>query len=142
MSNYFGKAVFPDGHQVFLIYATSPGWVQPKLFNSLDEAVTHNANRRLQTQEDPSYQDVLKARATDEPVFVIADLEQPENPHLCFYSSASRSSMILTGPTSKLDMEECNEANAIYTKEFFDAWDEGREPGPPAKRRDDSSFEP
>ncbi len=54
---------------------------------------------------------------------VLIDVDYPGKPSMWFYTTASKSGMVITGPKSDLQAEEANEsAGGIYSKEFFDAW--------------------
>jgi hypothetical protein len=79
------------------------------------------------------YLAVEKSNASEEPVHVLIDVESPEKASMWFYSTASKSDMVLTGPTSDLEAMETNEREGvIYIKEFFDAWEVDQ----PAQQRD------
>lgn len=123
MSDYYGKAVFKDGSEAFFIYCTSPGWVLRPLFKTL-EAVEQWREDGYPELDRDHYQAVEKSKASEEPVHVLIDVESPDKASMWFYSTASKSDMVLTGPTSSLEAMETNEREGgIYTKEFFDAWE-------------------
>lgn len=73
--------------------------------------------------ERENYEAVDRSVASEEPVHVLIDVDYPEKASMWFYTTASRSDMIITGPTSGLQAEESYErAGGIYTKDFFDSW--------------------
>lgn len=122
MSDYFGKAVFKDGTELFLVYVTSPGWTLPALFATLDEAKAWKAIG-CPGLDRADWQAVKRSRASEEPVHILIDLDSPERECMWFYSTASRAGMVITGPSCSSDAEEANlMSDGIYTKEFFDSW--------------------
>lgn len=130
MSDYYGKAVFTDGTEAFLVYRTSPGWVLKPLFSTL-EAVMAWKEAGCPELNREHYKAVSRSLANEEPVHVLIDIESPDRPSMWFYSTASKADMVITGPNSELQAEESNEqAGGIYTKEFFDSW----EPEKPASQ--------
>jgi len=122
MSMRYGKAVFSDGHEAYLVYTDSPGWAFRALFASPEKALEWREHdfpvlRRAEGQA------VELAKASEEPVHILADMDFPETPRLWFYTTASRSQMVITGPTSREESESLLEqGEAIFSQEFFEAW--------------------
>ena len=51
------------------------------------------------------------------------DIDFPEKASMWFYTTASRTQMVITGPTSRENSESLLEqGDAVYSKEFFDTW--------------------
>lgn len=122
VSDYYGKAVFTDGTEAFLVYRTSPGWVLQPLFPTLEAVEAWHDAGCPQTERE-SYGEVHRSSGSEEPVHVLINVDYPDKLSMWFYTMASRVDMVITGPNSGLQAEESNElAGGIYSKEFFDAW--------------------
>ena len=122
MSVYYGKAVFKDNTEAFFVYWTSPGWLAAPLFKTLDAAMEWK-NAGYPEVEREGDQAIARSKANEEPVHVLIDVENPEKASMWFYTTASKTGMVITGPKSELEAEELNEsAGGIYSKEFFDSW--------------------
>lgn len=146
MSDYYGKAVFTDGAELFLVYATSPGYALTALFNSVEEASAWK-DQDCTTLERTEYQAIERSKVSEESVHILIDINSPEKPSMWFYSTASRQDMVITGPTSSENAEYENEyAGGVYTKEFFDSWSDATAPKSPRtqkfSRPQDDSPEP
>lgn len=120
MSMFYGKATFRDGEESFLVHDDSRGWALQPLFDSLDSAREWVKNGcPVMDKTDPD--SVRMARFSEEPVHVlIASLDPSETQHLNFYTTASRSGGVITGPQSKEDA--LGFYVDTYTKEYFDSW--------------------
>jgi hypothetical protein len=123
MSVYYGKAVFKDNTEAFFVYWTSPGWATRPLFSTLEGARDwKNAGYpKLEREEDEA---IEISKMAEEPVHVLIDVDSPEKASMWFYTTASKTGMVITGPKSGLEAEESNEiAGGIYSKAFYDAWE-------------------
>lgn len=120
----YGKAVFSDGHEAYLVYTDSPGWAFRALFPTPEKALEWR-EQDFPVLRRSEWQAVDLAKASEEPVHILADMDFPGTPALWFYTTASRAKMVITGPTSREDSELLRDrGEVIYSKEFFDSWSE------------------
>ncbi|AYG48191.1 hypothetical protein DV532_28400 (plasmid) [Pseudomonas sp. Leaf58] len=131
MSFRYGIAKFRDGTEAYLVYADSPGWALKPLFPSLEEAMDWR-NRDFPEMPNTGIALQMHAKSAEEPVLILADISSPECAGLWFYTTASKNDMVITGPTSQLEVEEAVLlGNEICTKEFYEAWDTAKSVLPP-----------
>lgn len=118
----YGKAVFSDGHEAYLVYTDSPGWAFRALFPTPEKALEWR-EQDFPVLRRSEWQAVDFAKASEEPVRILVDMEFPDTPGLWFYTTASRAQMVITGPTSREDSElQRDRGEVIYSKEFFESW--------------------
>lgn len=118
----YGKAVFSDGHEAYLVYTDSPGWAFRALFPTPEDALEWR-ERDFPVLRRSECQAVDLAKASEEPVHILVDMDFPCTPALWFYTTASRAQMVITGPTSREESELQRErGEVIYSKEFFESW--------------------
>ncbi|MDT8925523.1 hypothetical protein RBE51_22320 [Pseudomonas taiwanensis] len=140
MSFRYGIAKFRDGTEAYLVYADSPGWALKPLFPSLEEAMDWR-DRDFPEMANTEIGFQNQAKSAEEPVLILADISSPECEGLWFYTTASKSDMVITGPTSQLEVEEAVLlGNEICTKEFYEAWDAAKSVvQPPVKPKETSN---
>ena len=139
MSFRYGIAKFRDGTEAFLVYADSPGWALKPLFPSLEEAMDWR-DRDFPEMLNTGTAFLKQAKFAEEPVLILADISSPECSGLWFYTTASKTDMVITGPTSQLEVEEAVLfGNEICTKEFYEAWDAPKGVNPPPVRSKETS---
>lgn len=122
MSFKYGIAMFRDGTEAYLVYADSPGWALKPLFQSLEEAMDWHA-RDFPEMLNTGIAFLEQAKYAEEPVLILTDISSPECSGLWLYTTASKREMVITGPTSRQEVEEAVlSGNEICTKEFYEAW--------------------
>ncbi|WP_244657264.1 hypothetical protein [Pseudomonas sp. CFBP 13719] len=122
MSMRYGKAIYSDGHEAYLVYADSPGWALTPLFPTVEKAQEWREHDFPELRRSEA-QTIDLAKASEEPVHILIDIDFPEKASMWFYTTASRTHMVITGPTSRENSESLLEqGDVVYSKEFFDTW--------------------
>jgi hypothetical protein len=122
MSMRYGRATFSNGDVAYIVYSDSPsGHAMSALFSSVDDAMEWR-DQGFPKLDRTDHDSMLISKFSEEPVHILGDINFPDTPYLQFYTTASKSDMVITGPLSKEDTECMLVDTSLYTKEFFDAW--------------------
>lgn len=107
MANYVGAVRFEDGTLMYFSYYGTVDTARPALF-AIESEVAH-----AQT-------DVERAAATDEEPIEVMPYFFSGNQRVQFWSRASRSAMLITGPRSVWEVDE--EQRAEYRQDLIETW--------------------
>jgi len=119
MATYYGKATFTGGQTAYLVYDQNE--VEKPIFKTLEEA-REWVESGFPHLDRTRHEKVSIAEFSEQPVYVVVNLDSPDDDRRNFYTTASLAGLVITGPSSKEESQSITVDRSKYTKDAYDAW--------------------